>query len=646
MNKRHLKPGYVSLLAVLSLSAVLLISLTASFRSSLQSQAVQRNSQLRVDYSHREQALLQAVLTDTPNSAMKSMMANSNSNAWETDTRWRWIFENARERADGEYAVDPAMAANLGLSSDAISGNTGDGAQAHIINNVTPTTTEIASHMFYINSGTNGTGGILGTEYPETLILGDPSVAKLDRDRPIITMDKAYSDGSQYKLIPYPNVHFGYTTQGQNFLAKRNWWAFSVTYGATSAADTGVETVQKDYVLSIYEVPSQLALGSTTMTYLGAHNDGTEWANVNIQGSVYASQAETRGSIALGSLASRDGVTLRDSSAVGGINANSTDTREDYEATRSSFFPLTTSADSGLVSFIPINVGNDGFDDLSNTGDTNRASPTSWNAYSRPAMRAAMKLHVEDVESAMDQTPTRISFTYMSGGLETTEFFERGVDWPIEGTAEGDVFPFHLEATETGRIGIAVYLNRLPLYLFNNGGDSVTVNHSLSVNVNYIDSVNAVRPNIPSLATDLCVILRDSKDLTTAPPDGLGFVKGFPKGFSLVSPMRLYIADDVNVVPSGVDGSGNPIYPPISLFAPEKRFGVQRDSVNIDFEGQLNYLGKDSSAPIRPLDLKSGVDETVVPDKIRANLFTINSASQLPPITQMNWLVVIEEVSN
>lgn len=633
MKRSNLKPGYVSILAVLSLTAVLLLSLTASFRSALQNQEIQKKTQLRVDYAHREQALLRAVLTEAPTRAMQCMMADSNNSDWTTKNRWRWIFEYARNRADGEFAVDAIVAAGLGLDTDAISGNIGDGSQDHIVNSVTSTTGESSLHLFYINGGTNSTGTVLGSSYPESLILNDPTIAQLDRDRPLITVDKTYPDGSLYKIIPYPNVHFGYSTQGQNFLAKRNWWAFSIVYGSTSEYLTGVKTVKKDYVLSIYEVPSQLALGSTTMTLLGQHTDGSDWSNVNIQGSVFATRAETQGSISLGSLASREGVTVGGASTVGGIGYGSDQTRETYEAANADFFPMTTSADSGLVAFIPINIGNDGFDDLSNTTDPNRASPTGWNWYSRPAMKAAMRLRVEDVESAIDQTPVRISFTYLSGGIETTEFFERDVNWPTLNSSAGATFPFHLEELEDGRQGLGVYLDRMADYLDSVGADSLDVNNSLAMNVNYVESVNAARSGIPSLATDTAAILRGTKDMTR-----------FTDGFSLVTPMRLYIANDVNVVSTGTDSGGTPVYPPISLFAPEKRFGVRVQAINIDFEGQLNYLGKDENSPIRPLDLKSGVDEEVVPENIRANLFSITDPDRLPPITQMNWLVVIEEV--
>jgi hypothetical protein len=106
----------------------------------------------------------------------------------------------------------------------------------------------------------------------------------------------------------------------------------------------------------------------------------------------------------------------------------------------------------------------------------------------------------------------------------------------------------------------------------------------------------------------------------------------------------MYIANDVNIVSSGVDLAGAPVFPPLSLFAPSHRFGIKDNPVEVLIEGQLNYLGKNGGSPVRPLDMKSGKNDEVVPENIRANLFSIKNPSQLPPVNQMNWLVTIEEV--
>ena len=104
----------------------MLLMLTASFRHNIQNQEAQKKTQIRVDYTNREQAFLRAVLTEVPNSAIRNMMANSNSSGSEVRSRWERIFERALEKAKGEQALPPEQASVLGISGQTISGNTGD----------------------------------------------------------------------------------------------------------------------------------------------------------------------------------------------------------------------------------------------------------------------------------------------------------------------------------------------------------------------------------------------------------------------------------------------------------------------------------------------------------------------------------------
>jgi hypothetical protein len=248
-------------------------------------------------------------------------------------------------------------------------------------------------------------------------------------------------------------------------------------------------------------------------------------------------------------------------------------------------------------------------------------------------MQCVMNLRVEDVYSPTEQVPTKISFQYKVGGINRTDTYTAGSNWPAQGTTEGAAFPFHLEETPYGRLGIAVHAGRLATFLTAVGADPLAVNSSLLVNANYRDNANIMPPNIPSLSTDLCLVLRDTRDLSM-----------FTNGFSLVTPFRMYLASDVNLVPAGTGPSGEEVFPPLSLFAPEKRFGVRKEPITIRFDGQINHVGQNANLAARPLDLPSGQNEDVLSDNIFANLYSIKSPAELPPINQMNWLIVIEEV--
>ena len=71
---------------------------------------------------------------------------------------------------------------------------------------------------------------------------------------------------------------------------------------------------------------------------------------------------------------------------------------------------------------------------------------------------------------------------------------------------------------------------------------------------------------------------------------------------------------------------------------------MREEAINIDFKGQINHIGKETNSAVRPLDLRSGIDDEVIAENIQAELHSISDPSHLPPVNQMNWLVVIEQV--
>jgi hypothetical protein len=170
--------------------------------------------------------------------------------------------------------------------------------------------------------------------------------------------------------------------------------------------------------------------------------------------------------------------------------------------------------------------------------------------------------------------------------------------------------------------------------------DSTAINNSLAVNVDYTTatgSVNLKKPSIPCTDLDYGLILQECADLTT-----------FTKGFSLVTNLRTYIGDDFNIVagtpPTGYVPAG-PYYPPVSLFSPEKRYGVEVDPFAIRLDGQIGSLASDTAAnPIRPIDSKTVSGSALSASRITVNLRPIRHPAELPPVTMMNWLLVLEEM--
>lgn len=630
-KRRHARRGYASLLLVSSVAVVLLTLIIFSYRSAIRSQQTQAVSQLRVDYAQKENAFLRALVGTVPNKAIGIMQSDSASpnNA---SFRWEQVFRNCLDMANAEAAISPAMAAEFGLEK-ARQGNTGntvfvrDGGAAAVSMTalVTPAYAGSMGTGFWLNPGV--AGDTIPAGYPEPLVSSYSDWSNKEKRHPVISPLKRYADGSVFKAMPYPNISFGYGEAGQPFVAKRNWWAFKLNLGTKDLGATGAAPRSKTYVLSIYEIPSQLAISAASFTQIGGHADGAKWKDVTIAGGVFGQRVSAVNGASVQRIASRLGVSAEGTMTVGGVATdNSFDTRgvrEAYEISNDKFFPISEVGDSGRVSFVALNRGNDFFDSHAGPTPTKFEAPTDWNEYSIGAKQCAMTLNIVSVVSGNDQTPTRIRFSYRKGGSLT---YEPDQFISIGSTSLPANYPFSLEMTSTGRVCLVADVAALQLYLAGKGADPLRVNNSLAVNADYTQ-LNVRKPSIPSLPTDIGLILRGGRDLSS-----------FTTGFSLVTNFRLYLDDDFNVVKGG---SGK--YPPASLFAPEQRYGANADPWNVNVTGQLGSFASDTGGPVHLMDFKTGSGSQMDTSKIRANLAVITDPANLPPIYAMNWLTIVQE---
>ena len=120
----HHRRGYTSLLITVSLCLTIMLFALSSFRDTQQAHGVQSRSQVRLDYSQKERAFLQALLEIVPNAAMRAMMNDSNASTTPLD--WEGLFNQAIMQTSADLALDPATASSLGITATAISANTGN----------------------------------------------------------------------------------------------------------------------------------------------------------------------------------------------------------------------------------------------------------------------------------------------------------------------------------------------------------------------------------------------------------------------------------------------------------------------------------------------------------------------------------------
>ena len=711
---QHRPTGYISLLMVVVLSTAMLLLMVAAYKRATTAQAFQSSVQLRVDYREKEEAILRAIVAITPNRAMRAMQSQSAVAANSAPLSWNSIFTDALALANARKSISDAVITSLGNAS-LVRANAGD----DIIRDNDAPNLDLSLIFNTINEETGmvstGLNRSLGSGYPVPLCSDETEAAETEAANnatwPIISSLKTYGALAEngvglpwatypnFNVINYPNINFGYARPGQPFVAKRNWWAFSLELAGHDALQTGAAPTKRDFVLSIYEIPSQLAISAASFMALGQHASGTAWENITVAGGVFAGRALVEGATTLERVAARTEVSLSNNTTVGGRSFAgdplAPGLREDYLLTQGDFFPVSLASESGRAAFISINRGPDYLDRLSHPPEINTLSSTTWHNYSVGALQCAMRLDVTEVVSAMNKTPTELRFSYLKDGTRQTKpvsltagdgtglpagylfacdeeasydfgttvvdvaygkngvyAYQAGVTGNVEFTNDrfGDPlvgvfkagyfrpsFPFEIKNLTSGKICVAVYPQRFAAFLTALGADSTAVNHSLVVNVDYTAATGSVllnKPSIPCTALDYGVILQECNNLTS-----------FTKGFSLVTNLRLYYGDDFNqVAATAPDGYVGDYYPPCSIFAAEKRYGVNMDPLGVDMSGQVGSLIAENAAdPSHPLDLKFGSGPDIPANRMQVNLRPITHPADLPPICMMNWLVLLEE---
>lgn len=628
ISKSHTnKNGFVTILNVVIIGGFMLTLMAIAYRASIRSLEGQKKVQLQIDYDAREQAFLRSVVTLAPVYAANTMRNQSNGDAKATfaglyGTAASWAnLEDARA-ADAKTSLDFSALSN---------GNTGN------INNGGAGINDARDYVGHSDDSGQAAGytrsALRDADYGNVPKLNDRSGLATARSKssPLITSDATYGatgtgvgDPRDFNLIPYPDIHFGYGTPGTNFIARQNWWQLYMHANKVDGALTGVGVHESEYILSIYEIPAQLAISSSTFTNLGSSSwDSTK---VNITGPVYAKKANVTGAVVDG-IATTEGV----SGILGGTAQGMT--REAYEAANpTTFYPISKASDYARSLFLPINTGLEFFDAFASTdtayNSANRLSRESWNSYSRGCHQCVMKLTVTETAGGSGgiQTPIEFTFTYKtSSGTENTITVSKagaGILWP---DADDGEFPFISEVADN-RSGIAIYLDRIASWLTDASQPAIdfTLSNSLVVNADYTQTT-VDKPAFPSTSNDTCVIVRGCEDLTQ-----------FTNGFSLVTNYPLYLLEDFNQVQiSGVD-------PATSLFAPEIRYGTGDSSRLVVFTGQAGNLSTSGNA-VELLDMKGSGDVGNVSGSVSATLKPILTLAELPPVNVMNWLVVVQK---
>jgi hypothetical protein len=430
--------GYISFLLVLATGTILSLLMIYAYRRAVVSHTIESQMQMRVDYSEKEEAILRSIVAITPNRAIRAMQTGSSTitSAATNPLSWQNIFNDALVSANARTSIPSGLVTALNVPNLRIA-NTGDSSldtPSRIFSAIPPDSNGVQ----LVTAGINASPG---TGYPPPLSCSDTTVSANDKLYPLITQSKIYGTLAasgvglsvdtypNFNLLKYPQINFGYAKPGDNFVAKRNWWAFSVDVGDHDDDKTYIPRAKRSFVLSIYEIPSQLSISSSAFMSLGQFASGDPWSsNVNIDGGAFVGKAEVKGATALTALSSRRGMTLSDTTTVGGQSFSGSPftpgVRETYQMIQGdgSFFPVSLASESGRAAFIPFNRGSEFFDRFSQAAESNVLSPTTWNNYTIGAMQCAMQLDVTKVKSSTDPTPTRLRFGYVNSSGTRSSF--------------------------------------------------------------------------------------------------------------------------------------------------------------------------------------------------------------------------------
>jgi hypothetical protein len=261
-----------------------------------------RLASAKVDIATREDVLMREILQQTATGMLSGTDPVTNP-----IINWTTIMTNAVTLLRANNYVDPSELTTLGLGAATLTlANTGD-----IDPSASPLSIFNGFNVEVPFGGTTGLTNIVPSPLPSPSVL--PPLMNWTGSAPLssataLTTPQEFFLGSVYtslsadvtKLslsnrwgrITYPNIRFGYKQPGDtNFIARHVWWRIPILYQTaqqTVEYQAGVvggpasvnrfPSALANYVLSVYEIPSQLPISGNANLTVGLNADNaTAW---------------------------------------------------------------------------------------------------------------------------------------------------------------------------------------------------------------------------------------------------------------------------------------------------------------------------------------------------------------------------------
>lgn len=594
MRSVHRNSGTVILLAV-CVMAVACSLLALLYLGTADSRALSElPSVAKADVDSSEDAVMGAILRQTSNTLITDMQGMTSTQVTTNATPWTTLLASVSGTLGlgSDPTISSAVNTNLGQPASPIVVNYGSGSQVTF------------------GTPTLGIGQAFGFRTPARTINCPAYTAPLPAlCYGVYSVSGSTSVGGRYTTMPYPSCGVGLKNPGDTLVARRIWWGAAVTYARTSnmtattnplngasAHTQSYTSITHNYIVSCYEIPSQLPIQSEADLTVG----GPTSATVSLSGKVYGRNltvsSGTQGYIG--------------KSSVTGTASSASWEAQSLNASNAAGRAFLTSGISDTDAFYC----------------APSATPTAWDWYSKPYTKCKVRVNVLSYSATtgaisvqvsvanaitpaqsdlpyMSITPTFVSSTYSRVSVsDTTGNFVRQTFMTMQlGTADRPLLAID------------------PISLLSANG--ITGAALANYNTWYIGYNIVTLPPTPN-TTEIGVSLVNTNDLTA-----------FTSGFSLVSRQVLFLLQNFNATTPYVSSS---------LFAPAVRFTSSAGMQPVITGGMTVGRSGTTTALTDPyaFNNSNGVPLTTAP---KVNLSAMTNPQLLPPITRINWLFTIEK---
>jgi hypothetical protein len=694
LQRKRSERGASLLLLVAIVGLAFIVTVAAFLVAASTGQDTARLATAKVDIATREDALMRVILQQTATGMLPGTAGVSG-----TPQTWTTIMTNAVNQlnsTNGTTYVDPTeLAALLALYPTVLTG-------VSPANMADTGGTALGIFQGYLNSevpygGTSGLANSLSAASPApspyntavdppllgwlagtTLVPLSPTIAVTTPQE--FFLGSLYTSTSSTSSTPvtnlslskrwanfaYPNVRFGYKQPGDaTFIGRRVWWRIPVLYQTaqqTIEDQAGVSrypSFPANYVLSVYEIPSQLPISGNANLRIGLNADNlTPWASgtngINVVGSIYGGQVQLSGGTFNG-VSSRQQVNILNPTTVGSVAyANTLDSLFDQPGTREQIAnsqptpgaaPVSVAGNDGKVSLVPVMPGNQFYMSVPPTA----SAPSHWDLYARPYYRCRIRIIISGTDSNLiynSQTGVTsttvgaitVTIVVLSDPLALPDQIlgfpdSAGTTYTYSQLYNGDPagnLPSYLSYTSTGtgtgvppggvdrNLLVVDVLNMVPALGTGVYGQLYSI---------YVGSKPTTEPATPYTSSDPGVGITDTQDLGVFSPNGL----------SIVSNQTLYLLDSFN------QGT---VTPPTSIYAPQVLYGMSGAVGYVSLKGQVSVdpaatpTPGSTPTPVNPFSLSTASGSVFTPNY--ATLGEIVLPNLIPPITRMSLMFTIE----